>query len=157
MPGKNQKTRFRESVILKPGVSNTGYEIVVLRKNNKSKSCSVHRLVAIAFIENESRKRCVNHVDGNKRNNSVGNLEWSTHSENNQHAYDKGLKKANPNLGEKHHSSTLTELQVHAIRKMLRDKKRAPYIAKRFCVTDSAIYAIKSGNTWRHLQCKLTS
>ncbi|HEU0125887.1 MAG TPA: NUMOD4 domain-containing protein, partial [Flavobacterium sp.] len=54
----------------------------------------LHRALAEAFIPNPENKRCVNHKDGNKLNNSLDNLEWATHGENNQHAYDTGLKKA---------------------------------------------------------------
>lgn len=53
----------------------------------------VHRLVAQVFIENKDNKPCVNHIDGNKSNNNINNLEWVTYSENNRHAYRTGLKK----------------------------------------------------------------
>lgn len=56
------------------------------------KSQYVHRLVAIHFIPNPENKKCVNHIDGNKLNNHIGNLEWATHSENNSHAIRTGLK-----------------------------------------------------------------
>lgn len=69
-----------------------GYKTVALVKNNITKTTAVHRLVAIAFIPNPDCKRCVNHKDGNKHNNSLGNLEWATHSENNKHAFDMGLR-----------------------------------------------------------------
>lgn len=64
----------------------------MLDKNNISKAQLVHILVARAFIENPENKPTVNHKDGNKHNNNVDNLEWSTYSENNQHAIDKGLR-----------------------------------------------------------------
>lgn len=58
-----------------------------------NKTYYLHRLVAQAFIPNPQFKPCINHLDGNKLNNNVNNLEWVTYSENNKHAYDKGLKK----------------------------------------------------------------
>lgn len=68
------------------------YARVRLYKNGKSKDLVVHRLVAEAFIPNPERKPQVNHIDGNKRNNSVSNLEWCTQAENNRHAIDNGLQ-----------------------------------------------------------------
>ena len=69
-----------------------GYRSVYITKINKK--IKVHRLVALAFIpNNDSNKKLVNHKDGNKLNNHVDNLEWTTASENVQHAIDTGLIK----------------------------------------------------------------
>ena len=77
--------------------TSTGYKKVELVKNGKKKGHKVHRLVAMAFIDNPENKPQVNHIDGNKTNNYVGNLEWVTSSENCIHAYETGL---NPNKKE---------------------------------------------------------
>lgn len=63
-----------------------GYFVVNLHNHGKSYVIPVHRLVAMAFLENPQQLPTVNHIDGNKRNNSVENLEWASFSENNSHA-----------------------------------------------------------------------
>lgn len=68
-----------------------GYFTLSLKKDGKRKHHKVHRLVAESFLENHEEKRCVNHIDGNKENNCVDNLEWVTHSENMIHASKTGL------------------------------------------------------------------
>ena len=79
---------------MRPVVNQHGYEMVSLSDNGAKKSYSVHRLVAEAFIPNPDCKRTVNHIDGNKRNNNVSNLEWCTHGENEKHAYVHNLRKS---------------------------------------------------------------
>lgn len=63
-----------------------GYKRIALSKGNKSRKHLVHRLVAVAFIENLENKRCVNHKNLNKEDNRLINLEWVTHGENINHA-----------------------------------------------------------------------
>lgn len=72
-----------------------GYLVVSLINNDKKfKQVSIHRIVAITFIPNDNNSRIyVNHIDGNKHNNNVINLEWNTPKENSNHAIDTGLKK----------------------------------------------------------------
>lgn len=69
-----------------------GYHYVPLRLNGRTKNVKVHRLVAMAFIPNPINKSDVNHIDGNKQNNHVSNLEWSTVKENVRHAHNIGLR-----------------------------------------------------------------
>lgn len=80
--------------ILKKSKTTTGYWKVELTKDKIRKSLKVHRLVAIAFIENPEGKPHINHKDGNPLNNEVGNLEWCTQKENAEHAIRTGLKKS---------------------------------------------------------------
>lgn len=70
-----------------------GYKNVSLYYKGSHKILYVHRVVAEAFIENPENKSEVNHLDGNKGNNIVSNLEWCTRSENGKHAWNAGLKK----------------------------------------------------------------
>ena len=93
--GKIISLKFNHSTVereIKP-FDNGGYLRVALYKDNKKKKLLVHRLVADHFIDNPYKKPCVNHIDGNKTNNSVSNLEWVTHKENTNHAIETGLRK----------------------------------------------------------------
>lgn len=71
--------RGKENVrVLKPAANKKGYLHVVLSKDGKTYTAQVHRLVAIAFIPNPNKLPVVNHIDWNKQNNRVDNLEWCT-------------------------------------------------------------------------------
>lgn len=84
---------MRSEKILKNNIDTYGYEYVILSKAGKTKPFLVHRIVAIHFIENCMNKKEVNHIDGNKLNNRVKNLEWCTDTENKKHAIINNLFK----------------------------------------------------------------
>lgn len=77
----------RNGKILKQS-NREGYRILTLSIDNKQKTMLVHRMVALRFIPNPENKPQVNHIDGDKANNMVTNLEWCTPGENEQHSYD---------------------------------------------------------------------
>lgn len=74
-------------------VDNVGYYQIVFRINGKKKYVRIHRLVAEMFIENPNEYNQINHIDGNKLNNNIDNLEWTTNSKNTQHGYDNNMYK----------------------------------------------------------------
>lgn len=78
---------YRKEKILKNQKNKYGYMYVQFYKNKKSKYCLIHRLVALAFIDNSKKLPEVNHIDGNKSNNNLQNLEWISKSDNEKHAY----------------------------------------------------------------------
>lgn len=86
-------TRQWKQRILKQKVSKDNTCRVSLYKNKKERTWLVHRLVAKAFIPKVGGKEYINHLDGNRLNNSIENLEWCNHTENNNHAFDSGLIK----------------------------------------------------------------
>lgn len=86
---KNQYSNKRH--IFNPCKDSDGYLVVGLSKNKQPKTLKVHRLVAIAFIPNILNKPQINHIDCDKTNNNVNNLEWVTSSENIVHAYKNKL------------------------------------------------------------------
>lgn len=91
---KEQKKRIQKERLLNIRKTPRGYLQVCLTANSLSNNKLVHRLVAEAFIPNPLNKPQVNHIDGNKENNKVSNLEWMTSQENNKHAHKIGLNKS---------------------------------------------------------------
>lgn len=84
--------------VLKP-FNRNGYRCVTLRPTiggQDRHTARVHRLVALTFIPNPDNRPMVNHIDGDKTNNDISNLEWSTHAENVKHAWDTGLNVMTP-------------------------------------------------------------
>ena len=135
--------------ILKPSIIGKGYMCVCLRRDGQSYHLYIHRLVAESFIPNPDGYAVVNHIDGNKLNNSVDNLEWCSYAENNQHAYDMGLHKR----GEKHYLSKLSKEDVIKIKHLyFIDEVSIPDICKIFdCVHRASIHDILKGKTWKHI------
>lgn len=126
----------------------SGYLRVPLRFNGKTKDLFVHKLVAAAFIYNDDpvNKTQVNHIDFNKNNNTVDNLEWCTPSYNTKHAFINGRK---TNKGTSNPRTKLTLEQVEEIRFLaLNTKMSNRGIGELFGIKRSAVSAIKTGKNW---------
>jgi hypothetical protein len=146
---KGEIYSIRSRKIMTGRVMKLGYRAVNLTVKNVTKNFLVHRLVAIAFIENPSNFAEVNHKDGNKLNNHVSNLEWCSRSANVIHAYKNKLAP----IGSKMTQSKLTEKEVVEIRELLKQGKLSPNkIGRKFNVSGSAIRSIRSGANWRHVK-----
>lgn len=141
----------RTNKILSVQLDKDGYEKVqMMSTDGKRHRYSVHRLVLENFnpIENMNKFQ-VNHIDGNKRNNNLSNLEWVTCSENLIHAHKIGLKNQS---GEHNNASKLTEEQVKEIINMLLEHKYIyGQIAEKFGVSDDTIGSIKRKERWKYL------
>ena len=81
----------RQKKFMKPSTNNHGYKRVIFHKDKKEKTMFVHRVILQTFNPTLKEKVEVNHIDGNKANNCLSNLEWVTQSENTLKAIDMGL------------------------------------------------------------------
>jgi hypothetical protein len=136
---------------LKLRVAKNGYARIGLFNGKKQISFPVHRLVAVAFISPQpSPQHQINHKDGNKLNNYVGNLEWCTHAENTYHAIKTGLRY---NIGQFHGNASLKKTQVKTIKILLAKKSMTQRrIAKYFNVCLATINHISTGRGWNHIK-----
>jgi len=123
-----------------------GYQVVGLSKPNKQLLTTVHKLVAQAFLGDRPNGFQVNHIDGNKSNNSVGNLEYCSQKDNIRHAHAIGL--IDRNKGEKCSYSKLKASDILIIKDRLANGHSQSSIAKDYGVVQQCISAIKIGRTW---------
>lgn len=118
--------------VLIPTQNQYGYLIVSLYKNGTRYIKRVHRLVSVAFIPNPEGKPQVNHIDGDKTNNRIENLEWCTNSENQIHAYKMGLNKVTEEqrrkISQRQKGRKVTEKEKRIRRENAKNKKKVKCI-----------------------------
>lgn len=125
---------------VKPWRQKSGYLNADLHLNGVKKSYRVHRLVAEAFIPNPDGKTEVNHIDGNKENNAVDNLEWATHKENMGHAFDNGLCQ----ISDSHLQELKEKLSDPEVRKKASESRKRAVIRSDGEIFDSVKSAAES-------------
>jgi hypothetical protein len=123
------------------------YYRITLSKNNIQERFALHRLVASYYLDNPEDKPEVNHKDGDRTNNAVGNLEWATVKENNDHATEMGLHPK----GEGHGNAKYTEDHVHKVLEASNAGFSRSETAEYAGVTLSFVKDIRGGRTWRHI------
>lgn len=148
-------TNTKAGLVRRPEVSRGGYLRLTLHHRGSTRKVLVHHLVADAFlgpppgpVGRGSEEFQVNHKDGDKGNNTPGNLEWVTHAENHAHASRNGLKAH----GSDHHNAVLSEPDVLEIRALLARGRRHKDIARRFGVARTTVTAISLGTVWAHVK-----
>lgn len=138
---------LKRGSILSPRANcRNGYLEVNLCKNGTQKTIRVHRLVAETFLPNPNCLLEVNHKDENKHNNSIDNLEWC------DRYYNTSYGNRNKILGEhiRKRCAKISSLEVEKI-KLLRDNNTVQEIARMFDISDSQVYRILNGTSWRDI------
>jgi hypothetical protein len=150
-----KNNRFFKGRVLKSYLDKDGYPTTIMSNKNKKRVIHVHRLVAETFIPNPENKGTVNHIDGNKQNNRVGNLEWCTQLENIRHAFSMGLKNNNHCTGEANYASKLSESDVKFMRANFISRSKdfgITAMAKRFNITTGHAAQVIYRKVWKHVK-----
>lgn len=145
--GGNYRNLTETILTLFPNKTRYNYLYVNLN-NNGIKQFRVHKLVALAFIENPNNYPQINHKDADKNNNSVENLEWCTGQQNIDHAKANNLYPER--FGEKAPNCKLTQLEVDNIKERLKNKETGRSIAKLYNISEGMLSLIKHNKNWKN-------
>ena len=135
---------------LKPFKNKKGYLYIDIHMRKYRIRKSIHSLVAETYIPNLENKETINHKDGNKENNSVGNLEWMTQSDNNLHSIRNKLRI--PISGSKVHFAKYSENQVHQACRMIEENKFSlSEIEKTTGIPAKTLGEIRNKKIWKNI------
>ncbi len=147
--GKVKSLKYNKIRILKP-IKRQGYYDITLSKNGKCKTMRLHRIVLLTFKGTVKDKPEGNHLNGNKLDNNINNLEWCTRSENTFHAIKNGLQKIRKGINVP--QSKLNEKEVIKIRTLYKlGKLKQHHLADMFNVTLWTINQIINYHAWKHI------
>lgn len=149
VPRKDRRGHPWSGRIMKPDITANGYCQILLSKDGVKEKRYVHHLVMESFVGTRPDGKQVNHINGDKTDNSIVNLEYCTSSENHFHSYRVLGKQAA--WGDKQGNAKLTKEQVLTIRSEHANKITGRKLAKMFNVDEATISAIVLRKIWKHL------
>jgi len=141
--GRVKSLHKNKEIILKGGMSTSGYPFFSLSKNGDIKYNSTHRFIAIAFLDKKDEHNYVNHKNGIKVDNRVENLEWCTQSENLLHSY--------ATLNRKGAQRKLTDDDVREIRRLFTNGESSSDILKIFPIKKRSLNSVKNYKTYKRV------
>lgn len=135
--------------ILKLRPHHKGYFKVTPYADYPQKNYFIHRVVALAFIPNPNKLPQINHIDCDKTNNHVSNLEWCDNTHNQRHAKANGLSRCL--VGSENKASKITESDVRSIRDKFNNGYTAKMLGEEYGITAYTVYDVVHRRTWRHI------
>ena len=145
--GEILSLKYKKPYKLKLSKSKIGYLMVTLNSYDKK---YVHHLMSIQFLNHIPTKQLqINHIDGNKTNNVLNNLEIVTPKQNTRHAIAIGIHKNQK--GQNNYSSKLLDFEITQIRNSYIAGQTITFLANKYSVSYSTIFLIVKNKTWRHI------
>lgn len=138
----------RSKYILKSNIDGRGYSVILLYLPNIKRLCKIHRLLMLSFRNvSNSEELYVNHIDGNKLNNHLDNLEWCTAQENIRHAFEIGLFKSR--LGSNNGNSKFTSIELSEFVDLYNQGLSTYDIGDLYGVSGNCILQVLKGSTYK--------
>ncbi len=146
---RDGREKLIKGTVLSPSKNKHGYLAVALCLKGVPQTHTVHKLVSKTFLGLRPNHMQVNHLDGDKTNNAISNLEYCTPSDNTRHAFATGL---NPSKGEANTSAKLKTDDIKSIVARASNGETLRSIASSYGLVVSSIWSIVNNKAWRHIE-----
>jgi len=130
--------RTHKAKIITQSVIKIGYTVVYLKNGNRSSTTYLHRIIGQHFIPNPKNYPCINHINGDKLNNSIENIEWCSFQDNCQHAFSTGLRKRR-----------ITFKDAENIRLLYKNGEKRSKLIQKYGITDGIIQGILTNASYK--------